>query len=101
MAKIIATGKRFGVSQTIECFMEDGAPIIEVNGEYDETIQEYFNHLMETPPAIGGTYYPPQGSMLAAHSVLEFAFFDDRNVIIKVEGDIGEIPVYDGEDIVY
>ncbi|HHV35560.1 MAG TPA: hypothetical protein GXX59_08280 [Syntrophomonadaceae bacterium] len=101
MAKITATGKRFGVSQTVECFMEDGAPVIEANGEYDEATQEHFNRLMETPPAIGGTYYPPQGSMLAAHSVLEFTFFDDRNVTVKVEGDIGEIPVYDEEGIVY
>lgn len=102
MARIIAKGKYLGVKREVEVFLEDGFPIIEVDGEYDETIQNKFNQLLKEAPAIGGTYYPSENSLLAAYSVLESNFFDDSSSVeIKAEGDIGKIPTYDIDNIVY
>lgn len=102
MAKIIATGQYLGVERRIECFLKDDFPIIEVDGQYDETIQSSFNQLLKEAPAIGGTYHPPENSLLASYSVLESTFFDKGSKVkIEVDGDIGKIPIYEIEDIVY
>ncbi len=98
--KIIAEGEVNGVRRHVECFMENGSPIIEVNYEFDEEEQERFEKLLKTPPALGGTYYPSSGSLLAAYAVLQQKYFDDpREVKIEVIGDIGEIP-YE-KDVIY
>lgn len=102
MAKIIAKGKYHGVERQAECFIEDGLPIIELDGEYDEQVQSTFNQLLKVAPAMGGTYHPPENSLLAAYSVLESAFFDDGSPVqLEADGDIGKIPIYDVDDVVY
>jgi hypothetical protein len=102
MAKIIAKGKYFGVDRQVECFMEDGLPIIELDGEYDEQVQSAFNQLLKEAPAMGGTYHPPKNSLLAAYSVLESTFFDGGSPVqLEADGDIGKIPIIDVEDAVY
>jgi hypothetical protein len=102
MSKIIAKGLYLGRECIVECFLEDGFPIIELDGEYDEQVQNRFNELLKEAPALGGTYYPPENSLLAAYSVLENTFFDEGSAVeIKTEGNIGKIPIYDGDDIVY
>jgi hypothetical protein len=93
--KIKAVGERHGSELEIEAFQEDGSIIIEVNGDHDEYHQDIFNALMDEAPALGGTYYPPAGSMLCALSVLRYTFFDETPDI-EVEGDIGTIPHEDG-----
>lgn len=100
MSKITAKGKRNNIYKEVECFMEDGSIIVEVNGEFDEDVQSQFDHLLKNAPAVGGTYHPPANSMLAALAVLESAFFDSLPEI-QIEGDIGEIPTYDIEGVVY
>lgn len=95
--KIIAEGEVNKIKKHIECFMENGSPIIEVDYAFDEEEQERFERLLKKPPALGGTYYPPSNSLLAAYSVLQFNYFDDwRKVKIEVIGDIGEIPGEEG-----
>ena len=102
MAKIIAKGKYLGINRQVECFIEDGLPIIELDGEYDEQVQSSFNQLLKVAPAMGGTYHPPENSLLAAYSVLESTFFDDGSPVqLEADGDIGKIPIYDGDDIIY
>lgn len=101
MSKIIAKGKYLGVERQVECFLKDGFPIIEVDGEFNQEAQNDFIIKLKKCPALGGTYYPPENSLLAAYSVLENTFFDDSPIEIKTEGDIGKIPTYDVDDIVY
>lgn len=96
MPKITAKGKYLGVERQVECFPEDGSIVIELDGEFDEAAQTDFNSLLKTAPAMGGTYYPPEDSMLAAFSVLQSTFFDDSSVELEVEGDIGSIPYEEG-----
>lgn len=102
MGKIIAKGKILGFERVITCTLVDGYPVIEVDGEYDEDIQSiFFDALLKNPPPIGGTYYPPADSMLAAYSVLQSKFFDMGSPVeIEVEGDIGEIPTPE-DDVIY
>lgn len=91
-----------GVERQVKVILEDDFPIIELDGEYDELVQSKFNELLKQAPAIGGTYHPPENSLLAAYGVLELNFFDDGSTPeIVVSGDIGIIPTYDIEDIVY
>lgn len=95
--KIIAEGKVNGIRKHVECFIEDGSPIIEVDYAFDEKEQERFNELLKNPPALGGTYYPPSNSLLVAYSVLQFNYFDlGSTVDIKVIGEIPEIPYEKG-----
>jgi len=102
VTKIIAKGKYMQVERQAEVILEDGFPIIELDGEFDEQVQDRFNQLLETSPPMGGTYHPPKNSMLAAYSVLESTFFDEGSpVALEVDGDIGTIPTYDIDDIVY
>lgn len=95
--KIIAEGKVNGIRRHVECFIEDGSLIIEVDYDFDEKEQERFNELLKNPPALGGTYYPSSNSLLAAYSVLQFNYFDlGSTVDIKVIGEIPEIPYEKG-----
>lgn len=100
MARIKAIGKRNGIEMDVEVFMEDGSLLISISGDYDETLQEEFNELLKNVQPIGGTYYPQPNTLLAAYSVLQLSFFDNI-VDVEVIGDIGEIPTYEGDDIVY
>ena len=65
--------------------------------------KENLTQLLKKAPPIGGTYYPPENSLLSAYSVLESLFFDENaKVKITIEGDIGKIPIYDDvKDAVY
>jgi len=102
MGKIFAKGNYLGVERQVKVILEDGFPIIELDGEYDELVQSKFNELLKQAPAIGGTYHPPENSLLAAYGVLELTFFDEGSTPeIIVSGDIGIIPTYDIEGIVY
>lgn len=101
MSKIIAKGKYLGVERQVECFLKDGLLIVEIDGEFNQEAQNDIIIKLKKCPALGGTYYPPENSLLAAYSVLENTFFDDSPIEIKTEGDIGKIPTYDVDDIVY
>ncbi len=102
MSKITAKGKLLGRETIAEAILIDGSIQIKLNGEFIEEVQNHFNQLLNSAPVMGGTYYPPKNSMLAAYSVLESAFFDsDSPVELKVEGDIGKIPTYNIKGIVY
>lgn len=100
MARVKAIGKRNGIEMDVEVFMEDGSLLISIDGDYDETFQEEFNELLKNVQPIGGTYYPQPNTLLAAYSVLQLSFFDNI-VDVEVIGDIGKIPTYESEDIVY
>ncbi len=98
MGKVIATGIYFGHRITVEAIFEDGMIVILVDEMEVPHIQEHFDELVKVQPAMGGTYFPDENSLLAAYNVLQNTFFDTLEEI-SVEGDIGEIP-YE-EDKIY
>lgn len=102
MSQINAKGKLDRVEVNVQVILEDGLPIIEVEGEFDESVQKRFNELLKSAPSMGGTFYPQSNTLLAAFSVLESTFFDEGvPVVMESVGDIGEVPTYDIEGIVY
>ena len=91
MAKVIATGLYYGNRITVESVIEDGILKIYVNEMDIPDIQNTFYELVKTQPAMGGTYYPDENSLLAAFNVLQHTFFDLLEEI-HIEGNIGTIP---------
>lgn len=98
MSKIIAKGKLGSSVMTVICSEEDGQITFSFNGHEDDFLKEILESRMDVAPAMGGTYYPEQGTMLAYYNILENVFFN-KQPEIKIEGDIGQIPYED--DVVY
>lgn len=95
MNRIIAKGQYRGMTYDVAVELEGGELIVEVGGEVDSVAHTRLVKLIADQPPMGGTYYPPQNSLLATFNVLTNTFFDDL-IEIKVEGDIGEIPNVEG-----
>ena len=95
MNKVTARGKYFGITITVDAFIDGGTLVILVDDEENPEIQNDFNEMIKRQPPMGGTYYPEEDSLLAAFNVLSNVFFDKLESI-NVEGDIGEIPYEDG-----
>lgn len=91
MGKVIASGIYCGNRITVEAVVEDGTLVILMNEKEVPDIQKRFDELIKVQPAMGGTYFPDEDSLLAAYNVLQHTFFDTLEEI-SVEGDIGEIP---------
>ena len=92
MGKVIASGIYCGHKMTVEAVVEDGTLVILMDGEFEvPDIQKRFDELIKVQPAMGGTYFPEENSLLAAYNVLKHTFFDTLEDI-NVEGDIDEIP---------
>lgn len=91
MGKVIASGIYCGHRITVEAVVEDGTLLILIDEEEVPDIQKRFDELVKVQPAMGGTYFPDENSLLAAYNVLQHTFFDTLENI-SVEGDIGEIP---------
>lgn len=91
MGKIIASGIYCGNRITVEAVVEDGTLLILMDEKEVPDLQNRFDELVKVQPAMGGTYFPDEDSLLAAYNVLQNTFFDKlENIIVK--GDIGEIP---------
>ena len=97
MGKIIASGIYCGDRITVEVVVEDGTLLILMDEEEEEVpdLQKRFDELIKVQPAMGGTYFPNENSLLTAYNVLQHTFFDTLEEI-TVEGDLGEIPHEDG-----
>lgn len=98
MAKIIAKGMFSGVEHNVECISTDEGLQIDFDGAEAEFLEQEFRKELNQRHAVGGTYYPPQESMINALNALQYYFFDGEPEI-TVDGNIGEIP--HEKDIVY
>ena len=98
MGKVIASGIHCGNRITVEAVVEDGTLVILMNEKEVPDLQKRFDELITVQPAMGGTYFPDENSLLAAYNVLQNTFFETLEEI-SVEGDIGEIP-YEN-DVIY
>jgi len=96
MSKVTAIGRMYGVYTEVEVSLEDGKPIIKVDGYPDEYWQRQFDELLDRAPPMGGTYYPPMHSLLAVYNVVKNALFDEQPEI-AVEGELEQIPFEKGK----
>ena len=83
MCKIIASGFYCGNRITVEAIVEDGKLKISVDDMDFFDIQQRFYELIKVQPAIGGTYFPDENSLLAAYNVLQNTFFDSLDKITQ------------------
>ena len=95
MAKIITKGKWGNDVMTVICSEEDGQITVTFNGQKDTFLKEILDSRMDVAPAMGGTYYPEEGTMLAYYNILNTVFFS-KVIEMQVVGDIGQIPYEDG-----
>ena len=95
MGKVIASGIYCGNRITVEAIVEDGTLLILMDEKEVPELQKRFDELVKVQPAMGGTFFPDENSLLAAYNVLQYTFFDTLEKI-SVEGDIGEIPHEEG-----
>lgn len=98
MGKVIASGIYCGSRITVEAVVEDGTLLILMDEKEVPELQKRFDELIKVQPAMGGTYFPDENSLLTAYNVLKHTFFDTLEKI-SVEGDMDEIP-YE-EDKIY
>jgi hypothetical protein len=88
MNKLIATGVLNGTEIELEVELINGKLIVN-----DPILQQDLDYHLENAEPIGGTYYPPKNTLLAAYSVLNSNFFDvGSNVNIEVIGELEKIP---------
>lgn len=95
MSKIITKGKWGNDDMTVICSEEDGQITITFNGQEDKFLKEILESRLDVAPAMGGTYYPEEGTMLAYYNILYTVFFS-KVIDMQVVGDIGQIPYEDG-----
>lgn len=95
MAKIITKGKWGSEVMTVICSEDDGQITVTFNGQKDNFLKEILESRMDVAPAMGGTYYPEEGTMLAYYNILNTVFFS-KVIEMQVVGDIGQIPYEDG-----
>lgn len=91
--KIVAKGVYLGEDATVECeFLEEF--VVRLNGEIDENLKSRILNFKGILQAIGGTYYPPEGSPFRVYSFLKWVLFDTIPEI-SAEG-FETIPQIDG-----
>ena len=91
MGKVIASGIYCGNRITVEAVVEDGTLLILMNEKEVPDLQKRFDELVKIQPAMGGTYFPDENSLLTAYNVLQHTFFDTLEEI-SVDGELEEIP---------
>lgn len=96
MGKVKATGIYLGNQISVEVTQEDGTLVILMDDNESGELQKHLEQCLARQPAMGGTFFPEQNSLLAAFNVLQNTFFDSLEEI-TVEGEIEEIPLEDGK----
>ena len=96
MEKIVAAGTYCGKKITVEAVMENDDIVIFADGEKSPEIQQKITELIKVQPAMAGTFYPDENSMLAVYNVLKHTFFDAPEKI-NIQGEIVSFPYRDGK----
>lgn len=88
MRKLIAKGVFSGFDMEIEVELINGKLIVD-----EKLLQPMLDYHLKNAEPIGGTYYPPENTLLAAYNVLNNNFFDvGSKVNIEVIGELEKIP---------
>ena len=64
MDKVIAKGLIGKEEVLLEATIEDGELVLDFDGSEDETLESAFEMQLKYAPAMGGTFYPEEKSLL-------------------------------------
>ena len=97
MEKVVAIGKFGGEEIKLEASIENGELVILFDGEQNEMLEPIIMTELKYAPAMGGTFYPEEKSLLNVVNVLQSGWFFKKLISIDVEGEEETIP-FDSED---
>ena len=97
MEKVIAIGKFGGEEIKLEASIVDGELVILFDGEPNEMLEPIIMTELKYAPAMGGTFYPEEKSLLNVVNVLQSGWFFKELISIDIEGEEETIP-FDSED---
>ena len=105
MEKVVAIGKFGGEEIKLEASIVDGELVILFDGERNEMLEPIIMTELKYAPAMGGTFYPEEKSLLNVVNVLQSGWFFTKLISIDIEGEPETVPLEDepeGEEkIVY
>ena len=97
MKKVTAKGLIGKQELLLEATIEDGELVLDFDGSEDETLESAFKMQLKYAPAMGGTFYPEEKSLLNVVNVLQSGWFFKKLISIDIEGEEETIP-FDSED---
>ena len=97
MEKVVAIGKFGGEEIKLEASIVDGELVILFDGERNEMLEPIIMTELKYAPAMGGTFYPEEKSLLNVVNVLQSGWFFKKLISIDIEGEEETIP-FDSED---
>lgn len=97
MEKVVAIGKFGGEEIKLEASIENGELVILFDGEQNEMLEPIIMTELKYAPAMGGTFYPEEKSLLNVVNVLQSGWFFKKLISIDIEGEEETIP-FDSED---
>lgn len=97
MEKVVAIGKFGGEEIKLEASIVDGELVILFDGEQNEMLEPIIITELKYAPAMGGTFYPEEKSLLNVVNVLQSGWFFKKLISIDIEGEEETIP-FDSED---
>ena len=97
MEKVVAIGKFGGEEIKLEASIVDGELVILFDGEQNEMLEPIIMTELKYAPAMGGTFYPEEKSLLNVVNVLQSGWFFKKLISIDIEGEEETIP-FDSED---
>ena len=97
MKKVTAKGLIGKQELLLEATIEDGELVLDFDGGEDELLESTLLMQLKYAPAMGGTFYPEEKSLLNMVNVLQSGWFFKKLISIDIEGEEETIP-FDSED---
>ena len=97
MEKVVAIGKFGGEEIKLEASIVDGELVILFDGEQNEMLEPIIMTELKYAPAMGGTFYPEEKSLLNVVNVLENGWFFTKLISLETEGEEETIPFDEDE----
>ena len=103
MKKVTAKGLIGKQELLLEATIEDGELVLDFDGGEDEYLESTLLMQLKYAPAMGGTFYPEEKSLLNVVNVLQNDGFFTKLISIEIEGEPETVPLDEDapEDSVY
>lgn len=98
MKKVTAKGLIGKQELLLEATIEDGELVLDFDGGEDELLESTLLMQLKYAPAMGGTFYPEEKSLLNVVNVLQNDGFFTKLISIEIEGEPETVPLEDEDD---